>query len=130
MYYNYGAALRADHQFDQAADGALKRRELWPGNASRLLSVAVELAALSTEIRSDASNADLDSVRCKIDDAVLVTLHQVRDADPKQQLNFAQDKNFAYYRSNEQFKTLLAESHNESAVTSTVHSTGSSSTDN
>jgi hypothetical protein len=98
-----------------------------------LLSVAVELATLSTDIRTNPGNADLEPVQHKIDDAVLVTLRQVRDADPKQQLKFAQDKNFEYYRTNERFKTLLAESHdNAPTAASSIHAIGnnSSSTDN
>ena len=43
-YYNYGRTLRALGRREAAIDAALARKELWPQNAERLLSVAEELS--------------------------------------------------------------------------------------
>ena len=99
---------------------ALMRRQIWTDDPQRLLSVAVELADLSSAVRASTRHVELEQVVHKIDSEVMATLKQVREVDQAHQLDFAQDKRFAYYRTNQQFKTLLAGSQDKSVKDSAV----------
>jgi len=49
-YYNYAQVLRALDRPAEAAAVTLKRRDLWPGDPSRLVRIAEELAAICKQL--------------------------------------------------------------------------------
>ena len=52
MYYNEGQSLAALKKWNEAADAAIARREVWQSNGDRLFGVAVELAAIDQAVRA------------------------------------------------------------------------------
>jgi eukaryotic-like serine/threonine-protein kinase len=51
-YYNYARTLETQAKYQEAVDIAMERKQLWPGNAERLYSVAQELAAMHQQMSS------------------------------------------------------------------------------
>jgi eukaryotic-like serine/threonine-protein kinase len=62
-YYNFGRTLRALQRGEAAIDAALARKQLWPQNAERLLSVAEELA-LAGELSAPDGAYQMVAARC------------------------------------------------------------------
>jgi serine/threonine protein kinase len=100
MYYNYRQALQTSGRFKEAAQAALDRRELWRGNASRLLGVAAELA--------DIGHAE-PSIQRDLNDEVLATLREVQRAGWPAETDLATDERFIYLHDDESFRVLVAE---------------------
>jgi hypothetical protein len=109
MYYNYGQSLRAAGRLDDAAQVALARRDIWKGNAQRLLGVAVELAQLDVDSRTLTGEASEDITKRSLADEVVATLRQVHDSGWPAKLDLATDARFAHLHDDEKFSDLLAE---------------------
>jgi tetratricopeptide (TPR) repeat protein len=62
-YSLYGRLLRESGRPDEAARVALRRRELWPGDAKRLVSVAEELA-LAAKALAETNTRGLSTQQC------------------------------------------------------------------
>ena len=115
MYYNEGQSLVALGKWDEAADAAIARRDVWQGNGERLFGVAVELAAIDQAARakqaaSDSSGAKPSArtqVTGKLDDEVIATLSQAIAQGYSHAADLAKDERFAYLHDHEKFVKLL-----------------------
>jgi tetratricopeptide (TPR) repeat protein len=111
MYYNEGQSLVALQKWNEAADAAIARREVWQNNGDRLFGVAVELAAIDQAVRaqqtrdsSDNTNHDLSA---KLDDEVINTLRQATAHGYSHAADLVTDDRFAYLHGSEEFAKLL-----------------------
>ena len=107
MYYNFGQSLQKTNRLLEAADVALKRREIWRGNGDRLFGVAVELAAIDQASPAGGQHAaDGDKSQLRYD--VIATLREAFKSGLHGEIDLASDERFAYLRDDEQFKGLMA----------------------
>ena len=102
MYYNYRQTLQGAGRYDEAADVAVKRRDLWKDSPERLFGVAAELAELSRSMGENAKAIDLDK-------EVVATLRKLQDAGWPTNIDLADDERFDYLKGNQAFAALVAE---------------------
>jgi hypothetical protein len=111
MYYNEGQSLVTLGKWDEAAQAALSRREIWKNQGERLLGVAGELAAIDQAARAQqASNADggwKDSSTTKLGNEVIETLVQATEHGYTHTADLAKDARFAYLHDDPAFVKLL-----------------------
>lgn len=103
-YYNYARVLRELGAADQAARLALQRRELWPDDPQRLMSVAEELA-LASRLLADRDGMEM-SCRQAADHAV-ETLRQAVAAGLELPPDFNHNETFAALRERPDFVELV-----------------------
>ena len=72
-YYNYACALRKLHRPAEAAAATVARRKLWPGDATRLVRIAQELAAICKEMNPGTT-------RKQYVEETLITLRAAKEA--------------------------------------------------
>jgi hypothetical protein len=102
MYFNYRQTLQGAGRFEDAADVAMKRRDLWHDSSERLFGVAAELAELSHAMGENAQAIDLDQ-------EVVATLQKLQDAGWPPNIDLADDERFDYLKDNQAFAALVAE---------------------
>jgi len=108
MVYNQGRSLVALVRWDEAADAALTRREIWRASGPRLFGVAVELADLGQQLTGNSP--ENDGLRQRVDDQTVATLEQAFDNGyhDSNERPLANDKRFEHLHDNEQFAKLIA----------------------
>jgi hypothetical protein len=109
MYYNFGQSLRANSQFDEAAQAAFARRKLWNGNAERLLGVAVELAELDSVMHSQTTGATNNGAANELHEDVLATLQQAYDSGWPRTVDLKTETKFASFNKDKRFVAKIAE---------------------
>ncbi len=84
-YFNYSRALLELDSVDRAVEFALRRRNLWPGNPTRLLSVAEQLAAAAARVdgakASHQSRISHDACRRLISETLSAAIQAGLDPD-------------------------------------------------
>ncbi|MCH8840934.1 MAG: tetratricopeptide repeat protein, partial [Planctomycetes bacterium] len=97
MVYNYSQALQAVGRFDEAAELALTRRQLWQGNGERLFGVAVELAQILQS--RGQQNEPVDSLSVEsLRSAAVATLQESLEAGHRPQIDLTADPRFENLR--------------------------------
>lgn len=124
MYYNFGQSLRAEKHWQEAAETALARRELWKGNGERLLGVAAELAELDCDVKLQKSDNGGKLPASYIDQDVLTTLQQAFESGWPRTIDVSADERFACFKQNARFATKIAELNERSRRTGAAHPTG------
>lgn len=109
MYYNFGQSLRAEKLWQEAAEAALARRELWQGNGERLLGVAAELAELDCDMKLQKSDNGGKLPAIYIDEDVLTTLQQAFESGWPRSIDISAEERFACFKQNARFATKIAE---------------------
>jgi tetratricopeptide (TPR) repeat protein len=119
MYYNEGQSLAALKKWNEAADAAIARREVWQNNGDRLFGVAVELAAIDQAIRAqqapDSGDSTSHDLSAKLDEEVIDTLLQATAHGYSHAADLATDDRFAYLQGNDRFAKLLQAQTGEAA---------------
>jgi len=113
MKFNYGQALQATAQFEEATELALTRRQLWQGNGERLFGVAIELAQIlqkSGQSNESADHSALDSLRSSI----VATLQESLEAGYRPQNDLAVDPRFENLRNEPGFRDAISSSKSNS----------------
>jgi tetratricopeptide (TPR) repeat protein len=133
MYYNECQSLVALGKWNEAAEAALARREVWRTNGERLFGVAVELAAIDQAIRKAEASGDAGTVRNhglteKLDGEVIGTLQQAAKQGFAHTADLAGDERFAYLQGNKGFQELVEAPMGQSA-TADVKTSGSAAPD-
>ena len=103
-YHNYGRVMRRLGRPDEAVRVALARRELWPGDPKRLVSVAEELA-LAGKLLEGKANAELTSEDCAA--KAMDTLEQAIDAGLSSPADLAARDCFAALKKHRRFAELI-----------------------
>ena len=92
MVYNQGRSLAALGRWDEAADAAVARREIWQADGERLFGVAVELAGIGQAVADkDAGNTKLQK---RVDRETVATLRQALDNGYRPDGELASDERF------------------------------------
>ena len=102
-YVKYGRFLRQQSEPGEAAEIALRRRELWKGIGTRLHRVAIELAQAATML----ANTDSEQSRRWADEAV-ATLEQAVAAGFEDRDELSRNDSFQVLADHPRFRTLLA----------------------
>lgn len=102
-YYNYGRVLRQLGAGDQAARVALTRRELWPHDPQRLLTVAEELG-LASQCLGATTGTGMTADQCAT--AALETLRQAVAAGLQVPAGLGQTEAFAALKDRPEFTDL------------------------
>jgi serine/threonine protein kinase len=105
IYYNQGQSLQVAGRLNTAFEAALERRKLWDKNGERLVGVALELA----QIAGDSTTAMDETVRRKLNDEVVATLRQAREAGWPREFDPAADERFAFLQDNPEFNELVSD---------------------
>lgn len=103
-YFNRGRVLRRLGQADLAAQVAMERKALWPGDAQRLLSVAEELAAAAQQLKSQ-TDGEVAADRCAL--LAIDTLKESLAAGLTKPEQLKQSTALAALRSHPQFVALF-----------------------
>lgn len=103
-YHNYGRVMRRLGRPDEAVRVALARRELWPGDPKRLVSVAEELA-LAGKLLEGKANAELTTEDCAA--KAMDTLEQAINAGLSSPADLAARDCFAALKKHRRFAELI-----------------------
>lgn len=103
-YYNYGRVMRRLARGDEAARAALARKELWPDNPERLLTVAEELA-MASAILDRNPRGEISSEQCTA--AAVETLQQAVDSGFELPDDLLLRDSFAALRTDRRFAELF-----------------------
>ena len=107
MYYNFGQSLRANNQFDEAAQAAQARRKLWRANGPRLVGVAAELADLRDAAQDHIKN-EKPAWASSLDSDILSVLDQAYASGWPKSVDLSESR-FASLKKNERFAAKVAE---------------------
>lgn len=104
-YLNFARNLGKQAKFEAAVQAAVERKQLWPGNADRLYSIAGQLATTYGQMR--VANAPLQSQAACLRSAVATLREAVAAGMSKERLN---DRSLANLVGTEDFRKLLEDS--------------------
>ena len=103
-YYNYGRTLRHLGRGDEAAQVALKRRDLWPNDPERLFAIAEELALASQILAKQALTADVAE---QYTYQAIELLQRAKSLGMRMPADLLQNESFAQLVDYPQFMTLV-----------------------
>ncbi len=102
--YNYGRVLRQLGSADQAAQVALERKQLWPDDPQRLLTVAEELA-LASQLLAGRDGAGMTAGQCA--DSAIATLREAVAAGLEVPADLGRKEAFATLKNRLDFVELV-----------------------
>lgn len=105
-YFNFGRVLRQLGQPDRAAQIAVARRELWPGDGNRLFSVAEELALASRDLRDSLDKGELNTGQTV--SLAIETLEQAVEAGFQVPRDLAANGAFSTLKDDERFLQIVS----------------------
>ena len=106
QYCNYGRALRLAGRVEEAAEIALARKTLWPGDPERLYRVACELALAARGADGRGGAEVAPQVHERIADAALAALHEAVEAGFAEIDRMEQDPDLESIRRRPQFREI------------------------